>query len=80
MALNYFGAVHCTKAVVPRMAERRQGCVVLVASAMGVLGFRRVAIVWQVSACLDRSTFPRIAGHLNPCNAICASIYERASL
>lgn len=39
MALNYFGAVHCTKAVVPRMAERRQGCVVLVASAMGVLGF-----------------------------------------
>jgi short-subunit dehydrogenase len=37
--VNFFGAVHCTKAFLPAMLERRQGTVVFVSSGLGVLPF-----------------------------------------
>ena len=38
MDLNYFGTVNAVRAVLPRMAERRAGHLVLVASAAAVCG------------------------------------------
>ncbi len=40
MDLNYFGTVNAVRAVLPRMAERRAGHLVLVASAAAVCGAR----------------------------------------
>jgi len=40
MDLNYFGTVNAVGAVLPRMAERRAGHLVLVASAAAVCGAR----------------------------------------
>lgn len=37
--VNFFGAVHCTKAFLPAMLERRQGTVVFVSSGFGALPF-----------------------------------------
>ena len=37
--VNFFGAVHCTKAFLPAMLERRQGTVVFVSSGLGALPF-----------------------------------------
>jgi short-subunit dehydrogenase len=42
METNYFGAVNCTKAVLPRMLERKQGTIVNVASIAGIMGFARM--------------------------------------
>jgi short-subunit dehydrogenase len=39
VAVNFFGAVHCTKAFLPAMLERRQGTVVFVSSGLGALSF-----------------------------------------
>jgi short-subunit dehydrogenase len=39
METNYFGAVHCTKAVLPSMLERKSGAIVNVASITGIMGF-----------------------------------------
>ena len=39
MRLNYFGALHAVRAVLPRMLSRCRGKIVLVASAAGVCGF-----------------------------------------
>ena len=39
LEVNFFGAVHCTKAFLPAMLERRQGTVVFVSSGFGVLPF-----------------------------------------
>jgi 3-dehydrosphinganine reductase len=38
MDLNYFGAVHAVRAVLPPMLERRRGHVVLVSSVAGLVG------------------------------------------
>jgi short-subunit dehydrogenase len=37
--VNFFGAVHCTKAFLPAMIERRQGTVVFVSSGFGAVPF-----------------------------------------
>ena len=42
MDTNYFGAVHCTQAVLPQMLARRGGTIVNVASITGVMGFARM--------------------------------------
>lgn len=40
---NYFGMVHCTRAVLPRMLERGRGTIVNVASITGIMGFARMS-------------------------------------
>ena len=42
MDTNYFGTLNCTKAVLPRMLERRSGTIVNVASITGIMGFARM--------------------------------------
>jgi short-subunit dehydrogenase len=42
METNYFGAVHCTQAVLPRMLERGKGTIVNVASIAGIMGYARM--------------------------------------
>jgi len=42
MDTNYFGAVHCTQAVLPQMLERGEGTIVNVSSITGIMGFVRM--------------------------------------
>ena len=42
MNTNYFGAVHCTQAVLPQMLERGDGTIVNVSSITGIMGFARM--------------------------------------
>jgi len=42
METNYFGAVHCTQAVLPGMLARGNGAIVNVASITGIMGFARM--------------------------------------
>ncbi len=42
METNYFGAVNCTQAVLPRMLARASGTIVNVASITGIMGFARM--------------------------------------
>jgi uncharacterized protein len=42
METNYFGAVHCTQAVLPQMLARGQGSIVNVGSITGIMGFARM--------------------------------------
>jgi uncharacterized protein len=42
MDTNYFGTVHCTKAVLPGMLARRAGAIVNVASIVGIMGIARM--------------------------------------
>jgi len=39
MQTNYFGAVYCAQAVLPKMLERRGGTIVIVSSITGIMGF-----------------------------------------
>lgn len=43
MDTNYFGTVHCTRAVLPQMLERRAGTIVNVGSITGIMGFARMS-------------------------------------
>lgn len=43
METNYFGAVHCTKAVLPQMLHRGSGAIVNVASIAGIMGYARMS-------------------------------------
>lgn len=42
METNYFGAVNCTQAVLPRMLARGEGTIVNVASIAGIMGYARM--------------------------------------
>jgi uncharacterized protein len=42
MDTNFFGAVHCTQAVLPQMLERGGGSIVNVASITGLMGYARM--------------------------------------
>src|SRR5206468_1704321 len=42
MQTNFFGAVWCTKAILPRMLERRAGTIVSVSSIAGIMGYARM--------------------------------------
>jgi hypothetical protein len=42
MDTNYFGMVHCTQAVLPRMLQRGSGTIVNVASIAGIMGYARM--------------------------------------
>lgn len=42
MDTNYFGAVHCTQAVLPQMLARGEGTIVNVSSITGIMGFARM--------------------------------------
>lgn len=42
METNYFGAVHCTQAVLPQMLARGAGTIVNVASIAGLMGYARM--------------------------------------
>jgi uncharacterized protein len=42
MDTNYFGAVHCTQAVLPQMLARGEGTIVNVSSICGIMGYARM--------------------------------------
>jgi uncharacterized protein len=42
MRTNYFGAVNCTKAILPGLLARRSGVIVNVASIAGLMGYARM--------------------------------------
>jgi uncharacterized protein len=43
MDTNFFGAVHCTQAVLPQMLDRGEGTIVNVGSITGIMGFARMS-------------------------------------
>jgi short-subunit dehydrogenase len=43
MDTNYFGAVHCTRAALPKMLARGSGTIVNVGSIAGLMGFARMS-------------------------------------
>jgi short-subunit dehydrogenase len=57
--VNFFGAVHCTKAFLPAMLARRRGTVVFVSSGFGELPFPRTA-----AYCASKHAMNGFAGSL----------------
>ena len=59
LEVNFFGAVHCTKAFLPAMLERRQGTLVFVSSGFGDLPFPNTA-----AYCASKHALNGFAGSL----------------
>jgi uncharacterized protein len=59
LEVNFFGAVHCTKAFLPAMLERRQGTLVFVSSGFGDLPFPYTA-----AYCASKHALNGFAGSL----------------
>jgi short-subunit dehydrogenase len=57
--VNFFGAVHCTKAFLPAMLERRQGTIVFVSSGLGALPFP-----YSAAYCASKHALTGFAGSL----------------
>lgn len=57
--VNFFGAVHCTKAFLPAMLERRRGTVVFVSSGLGALPFP-----YSAAYCASKHALNGFAGSL----------------
>jgi short-subunit dehydrogenase len=57
--VNFFGAVHCTKAFLPAMLQRRQGTVVFVSSGLGALSFP-----YSAAYCASKHALNGFAGSL----------------
>ena len=59
LEVNFFGAVHCTKAFLPAMLERRRGTLVFVSSGFGALPFPYTA-----AYCASKHALNGFAGSL----------------
>lgn len=59
MEVNFFGALHCTRAFLPRMLERRSGTLVFVSSGLGELPFPNSSIY-----CASKHAMNGFAGSL----------------
>jgi short-subunit dehydrogenase len=59
VGVNFFGAVHCTKAFLPGMLERGRGTVVFVSSGLGVLPFP-----YSAAYCASKHALNGFAGSL----------------
>jgi short-subunit dehydrogenase len=59
VAVNFFGAVHCTKAFLPAMIERRRGTLVFVSSGFGALPFP-----YSAAYCASKHALNGFAGSL----------------
>jgi short-subunit dehydrogenase len=57
--VNFFGAVHCTKAFLPAMLGRREGTVVFVSSGLGALPFP-----YSAAYCASKHALTGFAGSL----------------
>jgi uncharacterized protein len=57
--VNFFGAVHCTKAFLPAMLERQQGTIVFVSSGLGALPFP-----YSAAYCASKHALTGFAGSL----------------
>jgi short-subunit dehydrogenase len=57
--VNFFGAVHCTRAFLPAMLERRRGTIVFVSS-----GFGEVAFPYTAAYCASKHALNGFAGSL----------------
>jgi short-subunit dehydrogenase len=61
LEVNFLGAVHCTKAFLPDLLERRRGTLVFVSSGFGVLPFPYTA-----AYCASKHALNGFAGALRP--------------
>jgi short-subunit dehydrogenase len=59
LEVNFFGAVHCTKAFLPAMLQRRHGTVVFVSSGLGAMAFPHTA-----AYCASKHALNGLAGAL----------------
>jgi NAD(P)-dependent dehydrogenase (short-subunit alcohol dehydrogenase family) len=59
METNYFGALRCIREVLPRMRERRSGCIINVTSLAGKISSSPLGVLFGIKVCirgLERGT------------------------
>lgn len=69
MQLNYMGTVHVLKAALPRLVQRGEGRVVLVASVMAVIGAHS-ALPWQDRGSLTGTSSAGSTAHVADVNVL----------